>query len=657
MRETERERLNSWKEIADFLQRSEKTARRWEVRRKLPVHRVPGGTRSSVYAYRDELETWLRTAPPEPSPFDLLAAPAGASAENETGRSRLLLVGILFLISGALAYLLVSPAHWRPLASAGPKPLNHSAAAKYPPLLSDGRYLYYQEIDREGVRMAKTSLDSNPVTNRLEIPLPRPDPGVVAPDGSAMLLRNLEGQGTGDQPLYHQPLPSGTPVRLGTILAYDSAWTPDRKHIVFGRARSVYEARADGSGVRKLFDVPGWTHWFRWSPDGRAVRFTVYDSTKASRAIWEMGADYSHPRPVSLGLPEGTRHCCGNWSPDGKRFYFQASAGGFWHIFSYTEPSWTGPWPRRPAMQLTFGPADHSSPLPLQDGHSLAMLHQVAKSELSQYDHARDRWLPVAEGIPATTGAFTRDGQTLAFTRIPGRALWRCEMPGCRDQVQLTKGPETITMPRWSPDGKWIACMASTPGRPWRVMVVPARGGEAQDLTDGTSAEADPTWSPSGEEIAFGALPNPDVGKERTIRIIGLRTKTVREVPGSRGYDTPNWSPDGRYLAAVHAATRELAFHEFATGRWRAAPGTKAGYLNWSADGSRLFFYSVVPKKMEILAVDPRTGQVFPTATFEGIRRPAFSFGDWVGLGPADTPLALRDLSTVSVVRWSFEER
>lgn len=658
MQDGKRERLNSWKEIADFLQRSEKTARRWEMQRNLPVHRVPGAGKGSVYAYRDELENWLRTAPAESSSLDLQAVPTGDARPAKSKGSKLPLAGALLLVSGLIAYLLVSPARPRRLSPEGPKPLNQSAAAKYPPLISDGRYLYYQEIDQGRIQMSRTSLDGSPVTTPLEIPLQRPDPGVVASDGSAMLLRNLQGDGTGDQPLYLQPLPSGAPVRLGSIFAYDSAWTPDRKQIVFGRSRAVFEARADGSHVRKLFDVPGWAHWFRWSPDGRKVRFTVYESTKVLRSIWEMGSDYSHPGPADFGLPEGARYCCGNWDPDGRRFYFQVSVAGFWHIYSYVEPSCRGPWTRHPAVQLTSGMADHSSPLPLADERSLALLHQVVKSELSQYDRTRGRWLPLVEGVPATTGAFRRDGGALAFTRVPGRALWRCDMPGCRDQVQLTKGPEAITMPRWSPDGEWIACMASTPGSPWRVIVVPSRGGgEVMALTDGTSPEADPTWSPTGDEIAFGGLPNPDVSKQRTIRIIHLKTRAVREVPDSRGFDTPNWSPDGRYLAAVRADTRELAFHDFETGRWRVVAGTSAGYLNWSADGSKLYFYSPVSQKMEIRCADPRSDEVLPVASFEGIRRPAFAFGDWVGLGPGDTPLALRDLSTVAVVRWKLDDR
>lgn len=53
-------RLDSWKEIAAFLGRAERTVKRWETERGLPVHRVPGGGRGAVFAYTNELADWLR---------------------------------------------------------------------------------------------------------------------------------------------------------------------------------------------------------------------------------------------------------------------------------------------------------------------------------------------------------------------------------------------------------------------------------------------------------------------------------------------------------------------------------------------------------------------------------------------------------------------
>ena len=54
-------RLDSWKEIAAFFDRDERTVRRWEKERSLPVHRMPGKPRGSVYAFSSELSQWLNT--------------------------------------------------------------------------------------------------------------------------------------------------------------------------------------------------------------------------------------------------------------------------------------------------------------------------------------------------------------------------------------------------------------------------------------------------------------------------------------------------------------------------------------------------------------------------------------------------------------------
>jgi tetratricopeptide (TPR) repeat protein len=67
-----RRRFDSWKEIAVFFGRAERTVKRWEIERALPVHRVPGGGRGRVFAYEDELTAWLRTEGlVEPEPLHL----------------------------------------------------------------------------------------------------------------------------------------------------------------------------------------------------------------------------------------------------------------------------------------------------------------------------------------------------------------------------------------------------------------------------------------------------------------------------------------------------------------------------------------------------------------------------------------------------------
>jgi len=57
---TPQKALESWKQIAAYLERSERTVRRWEASEGLPVHRREHEKQDTVFAYRHELEAWSR---------------------------------------------------------------------------------------------------------------------------------------------------------------------------------------------------------------------------------------------------------------------------------------------------------------------------------------------------------------------------------------------------------------------------------------------------------------------------------------------------------------------------------------------------------------------------------------------------------------------
>ena len=57
--------LNSWKEIAAYLNRGVRTVQRWEADLRLPVRRPSGRNRSAVIAMRSEIDSWLRSCPLE----------------------------------------------------------------------------------------------------------------------------------------------------------------------------------------------------------------------------------------------------------------------------------------------------------------------------------------------------------------------------------------------------------------------------------------------------------------------------------------------------------------------------------------------------------------------------------------------------------------
>jgi len=92
------QRLDSWKEIAGFFSRDIRTVQLWEKREHLPVHRHEHGSRSSVYAWPEELQEWREQRKPNKAP----APVSTVRSERKLGR-RWILAGAVLLILAVAA--------------------------------------------------------------------------------------------------------------------------------------------------------------------------------------------------------------------------------------------------------------------------------------------------------------------------------------------------------------------------------------------------------------------------------------------------------------------------------------------------------------------------------------------------------------------------
>ena len=109
---SENRRIDSWKEIAAFFGRDERTVKRWEKERGLPVHRLPG-ERGGVFAWSQELTRWLNSAgarldpePSAPAPQPIPtpeSAPPPQSTAAPIPRPRTAIISIAALILALLA--------------------------------------------------------------------------------------------------------------------------------------------------------------------------------------------------------------------------------------------------------------------------------------------------------------------------------------------------------------------------------------------------------------------------------------------------------------------------------------------------------------------------------------------------------------------------
>jgi tetratricopeptide (TPR) repeat protein len=160
-------RLDSWKEIAAFFGRDERTVKRWEKERALPIHRLPGGSRARVFAFTAELERWMHSVEVSPadesSVTDAVADPASnaiadkpdsveqldASQAAEPPRSssaKIWGVAAAVLLIASAAVFFVMFRHWASAQAATPA---HVASPEAQELYLQGRYYWNRRTPQD----------------------------------------------------------------------------------------------------------------------------------------------------------------------------------------------------------------------------------------------------------------------------------------------------------------------------------------------------------------------------------------------------------------------------------------------------------------------------------------------------------------------------
>ena len=239
------------------------------------------------------------------------------------------------------------------------------------------------------------------------------------------------------------------------------AWSPDGSQIAFDSGRDgdrdIYVMNADGSDVRNLTDESSRNDWRpAWSPDGKRIAF-VSDS---DHDIYVMNADGSN----ITQLTDSGRNTYPAWSPNGRKIAFESSRG-------------------------------RTSDIYVMDADGSNQVNLTYNRTSTNYSEQHPSWTP--------------DGRKIAFdTNRDSNFRSSYVMDADGSNVEQIPSSQRLKHPVFSPNGERVAFQYLRIGRfelNDDIVVMNADGSDVVRLTDTTSIDAVPAWSPGGKCIAISS--------------------------------------------------------------------------------------------------------------------------------------------------------
>jgi len=345
--------------------------------------------------------------------------------------------------------------------------------------------------------------------------------------------------------------------------------------------------------------------------------------------------------------------------------------------------------------QLTFAAAGKDlaaewSP----DGRSIAFCRQspgISDYEIYTVPSEGGAEHKVGEGGLGVS--WSADGKTLALARKMSGAPPSQEFGGISllsletGQSQILTASHQDNLPRFSPDGKWIAFTRQLSETTNEMFVISANGGAERQLTFDKAGTAGAAWTADSREIVFGSTRNGagrafwrlaihgGVPQRIPVNVRGLAFPTaprhggrlafsdfVRDtniylrvgpgfqnaaVPGrfgdpagvalsSRDDHSPAISPDGERIAFVSARSGNeeiwVARRDGAQEVQLTSLHSSSGTPRWSRDGRWIAFDSQSSGKPQIYVIDSHGGapRQITTETFGGFEPSWSPDGKWV---------------------------
>ena len=316
------------------------------------------------------------------------------------------------------------------------------------------------------------------------------------------------------------------------------------------------------------------------------------------------------------------------WAPSGRALYFEGASfetsfpgteRGVRNLWKVTVDPDTLRWIAGPE-RLTISPGQQTDLALSRDGKRLAVAAREESTRIWSFPFDAATGRVVGQGQPVTAAGkdaaypdLTPDGRKLVFvaSRAGREELW---------EKSLVDGGKTLlaaeyefNFPRWSRDGKRLACRLRRLDDPEsRIILMPAGGGREEPLTSPaflggphSLAETPFDWSANGKWILGSSRrPNPRVGT--LIWLLPLSGAPHAEGEGRVVTSDPDYnlwqarfSPDERWICfnavnATRVVTSTIYVVGASGGDWIRITDEKywADKPRWSPDGKTIYFLS-----------------------------------------------------------------
>jgi Tol biopolymer transport system component len=574
------DRLDSWKEIAAYLNRDVTTVQRWEKREGMPVHRHQHDRIGSVHAVRAELDAWARSRNLPPAQENLPNTPVpptrpAIKAFLARWRSLLPLAAVVAaLMIGAILWSQKTEYFWRnPITDARFQTVtDFDGVAQAAAVSRDGHFVAFLS-DRDGeMDVWVTQVGSGTFHNLTHGSAPElVNPSIrtlgFSPDGSLVTFWVRRQQSSSDANISILAVPTlgGQPrPYLDGVAEFD--WSHDGSRLAYhtpGPGDPLFVS--DGSlrlDAQPIFTAPAGlhSHFPLWSLDSAFIYF-VQGSLPDKLDIWRI-------RPAG-GTPERITSHNGHVS-------YPVLLNRRTLLYLASDPDGSGPWlhstdvERRIPHRLSSGLDRYTSLAASADGRRLVVTLAKPKGTLWRLrisDSASEMPAPALISLTTSAGFSPRLGPNyLLYISAQGtsESIWKLAN-GTGTELWSGQGAHVFGGPAISPDGRYVAFSVRQNGRTL-LYVMQADGANARVVTDSLDLQGSPAWSPDGQSITSAA---EDHGVPHLFRVpVDGRSWA----PFVQEYSVdPVWAPDGSFVVysgpdigtrfSVKAVTADSASH------------------------------------------------------------------------------------------------